>query len=88
VKDACAHTIIPVINFRLSVTVWAGNFWHNRQMVFDDVGKYMQKCCPGLITDIKIEDEAQLNGFAETSNAFKEREQVCTLKSRLATFFS
>jgi len=40
----------------------AGNFWHNRQMVFGDVSKYMQQCCPGLMTSIEIEDPAQLQG--------------------------
>ncbi|EKX32451.1 hypothetical protein GUITHDRAFT_148626 [Guillardia theta CCMP2712] len=46
-----------------------GNFWHNRQMVFDDVAKFIKDALPaGVVQDVVIEDPQQLQGFAETSN--------------------
>merc|ERR1719409_1556996 len=54
-----------------------GNFWHNRQMVFDEVGKYIKESLPAkTVKSVTIEDSAQLNGFAETSNAFKNVAKV------------
>merc|ERR1719199_2173069 len=54
-----------------------GNFWHNRQMVFDEVGKYIKESLPAkTVSSVTIEDSAQLNGFAETSNAFKNVAKV------------
>lgn len=54
-----------------------GNFWHNRQMVFSEVGNFIKQALPsGTVQSVVIEDKKQLDGFAETSNAFKDRKQV------------
>lgn len=54
-----------------------GNFWHSRQMVFSDVSTYIKKALPmNSVMSVEIEDREQLNGFAETSKAFVDREKV------------
>lgn len=54
-----------------------GNFWHNRQMVFDSTTKFIKQALPmGTVATVTIEDLSQLEGFAETSNAFKNVAKV------------
>jgi len=54
-----------------------GNFWHNRQVVFSEVGDFIKKALPaGTVQSVVIEDQAQLQGFAETSKAFQDRKQI------------
>eukprot|EP00281_Chroomonas_sp_CCMP1168_P028353 CAMPEP_0206247334 /NCGR_PEP_ID=MMETSP0047_2-20121206/19754_1 /ASSEMBLY_ACC=CAM_ASM_000192 /TAXON_ID=195065 /ORGANISM="Chroomonas mesostigmatica_cf, Strain CCMP1168" /LENGTH=296 /DNA_ID=CAMNT_0053672851 /DNA_START=15 /DNA_END=905 /DNA_ORIENTATION=- len=54
-----------------------GNFWHNRQMVFSEVSTFIKQSLPaGTVVDIVIEDEKQLQGFAETSRHFEQQEKV------------
>jgi len=54
-----------------------GNFWHNRQMVFGEVSDFIKQALPsGTVQTVTIEDPAQLQGFAETSNAFKDAKKI------------